>query len=83
LLRKHEITVEVYEEMFERQSGKCKICGTTDPGHKRKYLAVDHNHETGDIRGLLCYQCNLGLGHFQDDTAILQKAILYLSTNQT
>ncbi len=80
LKRNHGIEVEDYNKMLTEQSGKCKICGTTDPGNGRKYLVVDHNHETGEIRGLLCYLCNIGLGCFQDDKESLKKAVLYLST---
>lgn len=49
------ITVEQYEEMLKRQKGGCAICGKR-PGKKR--LHVDHNHETGQVRGLLCAKCN-------------------------
>jgi hypothetical protein len=80
LRKKYGITIEDYDRMFAEQSGRCKICDTTDPGHGRRHLAVDHNHETGEVRGLLCYQCNLGLGCFQDNKESLEKAILYLSS---
>ena len=56
---------------------KCEICGDTAPPH-RKHLAVDHNHITGKIRGMLCDPCNLALGKFKDSVIILEKAISYL-----
>ena len=65
-------------EFFElRASGRCEICGTA-PEPKRK-LSLDHNHVTGNLRGLLCRYCNLGLGAFKDDPLLLLGAIEYLS----
>ncbi len=52
---------------------KCSICGTTD-----KKLKLDHCHKTGKMRGLLCHFCNVGIGLFKDDIAILKNAIIYL-----
>ena len=63
--------------MLEAQDGVCAICGKT-PQQNIKRLYVDHDHETGDVRGLLCQQCNIGLGAFRDDKAVLHKAIKYL-----
>jgi hypothetical protein len=77
------ITLDEYEEMFENQRGKCGICGN---GEKMKLrgkiasLAIDHCHDTGKIRGLLCNNCNRGLGFLNDDVKLLEKAILYLKT---
>lgn len=81
--RDYGIAVDDYDEMFSQQGGKCAICGTTKPGGKKRHFAVDHDHETGEVRGLLCYQCNVGLGHFEDSKEFLEKAILYLATNST
>jgi hypothetical protein len=53
----------------------CAICGAKPKG---KRLAMDHDHKTGKIRGLLCMQCNTALGKFRDDTKLLKKAIRYL-----
>lgn len=73
------ITIETYDIMFLNQSGTCAICGV--PYEK---LNIDHNHISGKVRGLLCGPCNLGLGSLKADsgTAILQKAIAYLSKNE-
>lgn len=71
------ITVEDYNKMLESQEGKCKICGGSD----KKRLAVDHNHLTGKVRGLLCSACNKALGGFQDSKSVLKSAIKYLEVH--
>ncbi len=71
------ITLVEYNQMFEEQQGCCAICGKHQASEKRA-LAVDHDHETGRIRGLLCSGCNQGIGHLKDDITILRKAIAYL-----
>lgn len=68
-----------YNSLFNKQEGKCAICGTPQSNIK-KSLAVDHDHKTGRIRGLLCSNCNVAIGLFKDDLEVLQKAIIYLST---
>ncbi len=77
LKRTFGISIHDYDEMFERQNGKCAICGS-DKGGMGRSLAVDHCHATGKVRGLLCQQCNKGLGHFRDSTVLLESAIKYL-----
>ncbi len=59
-----------YNYLYKKQDGKCAICKT----HKEK-LYVDHDHETDNIRGLVCHECNVALGRFKDNPAIIQKAI--------
>jgi hypothetical protein len=82
LKTKYGITLEEYDQMLKAQNGKCAICGTRKSGNKQtNRLAVDHDHETGFIRGLLCSACNSGLGNFKDKTQFLAKAILYLETH--
>lgn len=77
------ITQKVYQELFDRQNGLCAICGTHKPGRKGTvYFAVDHDHATGEIRGLLCQRCNLILGHAQDQEDVLVKAIDYLRVHR-
>ena len=67
------ITIEDYEAMSEKQNGKCAICYKTNIK-----LHVDHNHETGEVRGLLCGNCNRGLGLFKDHFYYLDRAAEYL-----
>lgn len=81
---RYNITPERYDELFSKQEGLCAICGQPETArHNRsrkvQKLAVDHCHTTGRIRGLLCQDCNRGLGKFRDDPQRLQKAIDYLS----
>lgn len=80
-LRPYGITVNDYDAMLERQGGRCAICGTADPGRSSDVFAVDHCHETGQVRGLLCYKCNTGLGMFRDDPRQLVTALQYLGAN--
>lgn len=68
------ITEEDYERMFKEQEGKCAICGLTS----KKKLNIDHCHISGKVRGLLCWNCNIGLGYFKDNLENLQNAIKYL-----
>jgi len=74
---RYGITAEVYDDLLEYQNGVCAICGQPD---NRKMLGVDHNHATGKIRGLLCHSCNVLIGHARESSAILEKAIAYLSS---
>lgn len=81
LTRTYGITLRDYEEMLKAQNSLCKICGGT--GFKMKehhdlLLVVDHCHKTGVIRGLLCHNCNRGLGLFKDSPEALQAAKDYL-----
>ena len=78
LLEKYGITLEDYELMLENQNHTCKICGTDEPRGVGTWK-VDHCHTTGKVRGLLCNNCNLGLGNFKDNTVVLASAIKYLN----
>ena len=77
LKRSHGITEEQYNEILKKQHDKCSICGRKNNGDR--LLSVDHNHETREIRGLLCGKCNFGLGYFNDDIKLLKKSIKYLN----
>lgn len=72
------ITLEDYNEKLIEQNNKCKICNQENTFDRYGVLAVDHDHSTGKIRGLLCYKCNVGLGNFNDNKQLLEKAINYL-----
>lgn len=77
LRRTFGISLEEYEAMYAAQNGLCAICGKPDEVEGRR-LAVDHNHDTGAVRALLCGTCNRGLGNFQDNAEMLVKATRYL-----
>lgn len=77
LQRNYGISLADYDEMLEAQDGGCAICGKSPEANGRR-LGVDHNHATGEVRGLLCSACNTGLGLFQDSPACLRRAISYL-----
>lgn len=76
LRRKYGISPEMYAAMFALQEGACAICQRHEQEGRR--LAVDHCHLTGIVRGLLCYRCNIGLGHFEDNAESLQAAAKYV-----
>jgi hypothetical protein len=82
LKRTYGITSTDYKTMLEAQDHKCGVCGsegfTMKKEHKVK-LVVDHDHETGEVRGLLCHNCNRALGLFHDDPEALMKAIKWVT----
>lgn len=68
-----------YLDYFHRlciQNLKCAICQTLTPGRNQKHFCVDHNHNTGQIRGLLCHRCNSGLGLFNESPRCFQKCVI-------
>lgn len=76
---RYGISLEDYERLLQTQDGKCAICGTTSPGRKGVvHFAVDHDHESNTVRGLLCASCNQGLGRMNDDPERLEAAARYL-----
>lgn len=80
LKRVYGLTLNQYDEMLMAQNGLCAICGGKE--RNDELLAIDHNHVTGEVRGLLCRLCNASLGGFGDDPNILAKAITYLLKRQ-
>lgn len=72
LRRRYGIGQAEFDEMLLMQGGVCAICGASDPQH------VDHDHRTGRVRGILCFNCNGGLGQFRDNPVLLAEAITYL-----
>jgi hypothetical protein len=81
LKTKYGINYNIFTNMLESQNYKCQICETELKQGKISNggnCAVDHCHKTFAVRGLLCNNCNLGLGHFMDDIDLMQKAIKYL-----
>jgi len=78
------MTLEDFQALLRKQKNKCKICGkefkkVTDKTKRTKYTPyLDHCHESAKVRGVLCFNCNTGLGHFRDNTKLLNNAIRYL-----
>ena len=70
------ITADEVDAMFADQNGQCAICRQTP--ERLAQMHVDHDHELGHLRGLLCSSCNQGLGQFGDDPALLLRAVVYL-----
>ena len=86
LKRTYGIDYSDYLRMLEEQNHKCKVCGSK--GFKMKethnlLLVVDHCHTTGEVRGLLCHNCNRGIGLLQDNVGNLKSAIKYLEGSTT
>jgi hypothetical protein len=83
LLWRFNITLEEYQVLFEAQGGVCKICNNPETAKKNKseelrMLAVDHDHNTGKVRGLLCARCNVQLGHYEKTKPRAQEFENYL-----
>jgi hypothetical protein len=80
LKQTYGLTPEDYDRMLEAQGGGCAICGKAP--RPDISLHIDHDHETGRIRGLLCFTCNNGLGQFQDDPELLIAAAEYVGMHR-
>lgn len=85
LKKEYGVTPEWYDETFAAQGNGCAICGgqckKIEDGHQN-YMAIDHCHGTGRVRGILCNDCNLAIGHMKDDPATLRAAADYLDRYQ-
>lgn len=77
LKKKFNISLKEYNEKLKQQKHRCSLCKRHKSNFK-KALAVDHCHETGKVRGLLCDKCNVGLGSFYENIKTLESAIKYL-----
>lgn len=86
LKRHYGLTPEDEARMLASQNGVCAICQKPETHRyksgKLKDLSVDHDHSTGAVRGLLCFNCNQGIGRFRDDPALLRAAAIYLERHQ-
>lgn len=81
-LKKYGITPDEYRRILNDQNEGCAICGSRDSGcSKRERLHVDHCHESGKVRGLLCTNCNQGIGKFKDEPERLRAAARYLEAS--
>lgn len=75
--RTYGLEWDEYLDLMNKQCGKCALCGSEGSG-KDTRLVVDHCHETGRVRGLLCWSCNVGIGLFKEDPDLLNKVIDYI-----
>lgn len=83
LVRDYGLTAVEYNEIHDAQGGKCQICSTTVSNSIRETAGervgvVDHCHTSKKVRGILCSQCNIGLGNFKDNPDSLKNALMYL-----
>lgn len=84
LVRKFGITQADWDELYELQGGVCAICGMPElakgfRGKKAKVLAVDHDHKTGRVRGLLCQNCNFAISYIERSPHLLERWVSYLA----
>lgn len=81
-LRRYGLTLDRYNQLHDKQFGCCAICKEVETNKhangKVKKLSVDHNHKTGEVRGLLCSSCNRGIGYLRDNSALALQAYIYL-----
>jgi hypothetical protein len=77
------ITTEQFNELENKQNGVCAICKKKNLRRTTKDLHIDHNHITNKIRGLLCHNCNTGLGLFKENIELLLIAVQYLRDNNS
>jgi len=83
LLRSYGLTEDSYKQMFDSQNGLCDICKKTPVGKSlHDVLHIDHCHETGQVRGLLCSPCNLAIGHLRYSVRIIDSGIRYLKDHK-
>lgn len=81
LMRMYGMTTEKYNTTLAKQGSVCAICGLHN--RNKHPLYVDHDHTTKNVRGLLCRDCNLGLGYFKDNEDFLRRATEYVLVNKT
>jgi len=81
-LKKYNLTLEFYENMRKTQNFSCLICKNSEINNIHKCLDIDHCHVTGKVRGLLCNNCNSGIGFSKENIQTLEKAIEYLNKNK-
>jgi hypothetical protein len=77
-LKKYGLTIDTFDAMLSAQGHNCACCKRKSPGGAHDSWHVDHCHSTGAVRGLLCYHCNVGIGHLGDNLNGLIQAVEYL-----
>lgn len=78
LRARYGVTLEQIRLIYQQQEGRCAVCERALEAPPAKNTQVDHDHETGLVRGLLCFNCNMGLGYFKDNATFLARAVAYL-----
>jgi hypothetical protein len=84
-LKEFGLSLNDFDEMLKNQNGLCAICYKPETGvlyDKVKNLSVDHDHSSGKVRGLLCSNCNRGIGHLKENFDIMERAIEYLKLSK-
>lgn len=82
VLAAYGLTSADYDKMLSAQGGGCAICEATDPNHWTGQFHIDHCHDEGTVRGLLCHNCNSAIGHLRDDPRLLRSAIGYIERSR-
>ena len=82
LKRNYGLTFEEFDSMLSKQDNCCAICQGKEPYGRHKRFTVDHNHKTGEVRGLLCNRCNTALGLVEDNIHTLKSMIQYLESHE-
>lgn len=79
--RNYDLTLMQYNHLKEQLGTDCMICGseTVENSRGRHNMCIDHDHDSGVVRGFLCHHCNCAIGMFKDDVKLMQKAIDYLN----
>src|SRR5262249_33531137 len=81
-LRKYGLTEMDWDRMLAAQRNCCAICHTDKPGGKGERWHIDHDHVTNQGRGLLCHNCNVGIGNLRDDPEIIKRAAAYVARHR-
>lgn len=81
ILQNYNLTLNDFDVLLNSQDNKCAICESKEPKGKGNFH-IDHDHQTGKVRGLLCHKCNTGIGLLNDDIALLNKALQYLEKHK-
>jgi hypothetical protein len=81
-LRAYGLTQADWDALIERQGNRCAVCRTDKPGGRGERWHIDHDHVTGRTRGLLCHQCNVGIGNLRDDPEIIKAAARYVTEHR-
>lgn len=81
-LRKYGLTQQDWDQMVARQRGRCAVCPTAEPGGRGESWHIDHDHVTGQVRGLLCQRCNLGISMLGDSPDLMRAALRYVERHR-